>query len=209
MAKLSKIDLEAAYYHFELDEDSRSITTFVARSGVYRFRRLMFGIKSAPELFQREMENLFRGIKGVIVYMDDILIFGTTKEEHDSTLKLVLQILKKMNMRINEQKSVFSATEVVFLGHRVGSEGIRPTEDRIKALRELQAPSSVTELRSLLGLINFVGRFVRNLSSLTFHMRDLLHKDCAFKWTNTHDKELESVKSILGIYFLVLFFLHK
>lgn len=160
----------------------------------------MFGIKSAPELFQREMENLFRGIKGVIVYMDDLLVHGTTEEEHDSTLKLVLQILSDMNMRINEHKSVYSTTEVVFLGHCVSNEGIRPTNERVKAILELQAPSSVTELRSLLGLINFVGRFVRNLSSLTFHMRELLHKDSCFKWTSAHDKELKNVKSILGRY---------
>lgn len=89
VSKLSKIDLEAAYYHFELDCESRNITTFVARSGVYRFRRLMFGIKSAPELFQREMENLFRGIKGLIVYMDDVLIYAETDEEHDEILKQV------------------------------------------------------------------------------------------------------------------------
>ncbi|XP_062538653.1 uncharacterized protein K02A2.6-like [Armigeres subalbatus] len=87
VTKLSKIDLEAAYYHFELDEDSRDITTFIARSGVYRFRRLMFGIKSAPELFQREMENLFRGIEGVIVYMDDVLIHGATDEEKKNIVK--------------------------------------------------------------------------------------------------------------------------
>lgn len=89
VSRLSKIDLEAAYYHFELDRQSRNITTFVARSGVYRFCRLMFGIKSAPELFQREMENLFRGIKGLIVYMDDLLIYAETDEEHDEILKQV------------------------------------------------------------------------------------------------------------------------
>lgn len=83
VAKLSKIDLESAYYHLELEPDSRKITTFASRSGVYRFCRLMFGIKSAPELFQREMENLFRGIEGLVVFMDDLLVHGSTDEEHD------------------------------------------------------------------------------------------------------------------------------
>ncbi|XP_062558257.1 uncharacterized protein K02A2.6-like [Armigeres subalbatus] len=193
VTKLSKIDLEAAYYHFELDEDSRDITTFVARSGVYRFRRLMFGIKSAPELFQREMENLFRGIEGVIVYMDDVLIHGATDEEHDEALKRVLQILKDRNMKINDQKSIYSVTEVEFLGHCVSKDGIRPTDERIKAILSLQAPSSVTELRSLLGLVNFVGRFVPNLSGLTHHMRQLLIKDCFFQWMEVHDKELDMI----------------
>lgn len=158
----------------------------------------MFGIKSAPELFQREMENLFRGIDGVIVYMDDVLIHGATEKEHDTTLQRVLEILKDRNMRINEQKSVYSATEVEFLGYCVADKGIRPTEERVKAILGLQAPSSVTELRSLLGLINFVGRFVPNLSALTFNMRQLLIKDSSFQWNEAHDAELEKIKSILG-----------
>lgn len=181
-----------------MDESSRVITTFVARSGVYRFRRLMFGIKSAPELFQREMENLFRGMKGVIVYMDDVLVHGATAEDHDATLARVLQILRDRNMRINEQKSVFSVTEVEFLGYCVADKGIRPTDDRVKAILGLQAPTSVSELRSLLGLINFVGRFVPNLSALTFHMRQLLTKDSPFEWNKVHEEELGKIKSILG-----------
>ncbi|XP_058816871.1 uncharacterized protein K02A2.6-like [Topomyia yanbarensis] len=180
VSKLSKIDLETAYYHFELDRESRNVTTFVARSGVYRFCRLMFGIKSAPELFQREMENLFRGINGLIVYMDDLLIYGATDEEHDQTLKEVLDRLQQMNMKVNEQKSQFGVREVIFLGHHVSTEVIRPTDEKIRAILDLQPPSSMTELRSLLGLINFVGKFVPNLASITRHMRSLLLKESSF-----------------------------
>lgn len=107
--------------------------TFAARSGVYRFCRLLFGIKSAPERFQMEMENLFRGIKGLIVYMDDLLIYGPTEEEHDRTLEEVLRRLKDMNMKINETKSIFGVNEVVFLGHRVSTDGIRPTNEKMRS----------------------------------------------------------------------------
>lgn len=195
---MSKIDLEAAYYHLELEPASRNITTFVARSGVYRFCRLMFGIKSAPELFQREMENLFRGIKGLIVYMDDVLVHGQTIEEHDQSLREVLERIDKMNMRINHQKSVFGVSSVTFLGHVVSIDGIRPTDDKIKAIQELQRPSSVSELRSLLGLINFVGKFIPNLSTMTIHMRALLNKESKFAWTVAHTKELDALKGLLG-----------
>lgn len=198
MAKLSKIDLEAAYYHFELDPNSREITTFVSRSGVYRFCRLMFGIKSAPELFQREMENLFRGIKGLIVYMDDLLIHGATVEEHDLILEQVLDRLNNMNMKINEKKSVFGVQQVTFLGHHVSTEGIRPTDDKIRAILDLQPPNSVSELRSLLGLINFVGKFIPNLSAMTYHMRSLLTKQCPFTWKEDHTNELALIKQTLG-----------
>lgn len=198
VSKLSKIDLEAAYYHFELERNSRNITTFVARSGVYRFCRLMFGIKSAPELFQREMENLFRGIKGIIVYMDDLLVHGATDEEHDQTLKEVLDRIHKRNIKINEQKSEFGLREVVFLGHHVSTKGIRPTDDKIRAILDLQPPSSTSELRSLLGLINFVGKFIPNLAAMTRHMRSLLVKQIPFCWKTEHSIELEAIKAVLG-----------
>lgn len=195
---MSKIDLEAAYYHFELHPESRTITTFVARSGVYRFRRLMFGIKSAPELFQREMENLFRGIKGLIVYMDDLLIHGETVEAHDQALTEVMKRIEAMNMRVNAQKSVLGVKEVTFLGYHISEDGIRPTDDKIAAVRDLQPPTSVSDLRSLLGLINFLGRFIPNLADLTYHMRQLLIKGCRYEWHDKHNMELNKLKQLLG-----------
>ncbi|XP_058463779.1 uncharacterized protein K02A2.6-like [Malaya genurostris] len=198
VAKMSKIDLESAYYHFELHPDSRAITTFVARSGVYRFCRLMFGIKSAPELFQREMENVFRGVKGLVVYMDDLLVHGETEEAHDTTLREVMTRIETMNMKVNTQKSIIGTNNLDFLGYHISENGIHITDAKLEAIRNLQPPVTVSDLRSLLGLINFLGRFVPNLSDLTFHMRQLLVKDCRFVWTDNHDKELAIVKQILN-----------
>lgn len=151
---MSKIDLEAAYYHFELHPESRDITTFVARSGVYRFRRLMFGIKSAPELFQREMESVFRGIEGLIVYMDDLLLHGETEEAHDRTLEEVMKRIAEMKLKINEQKSVFGVSELSFLGYHISEDGIRPTGDKIQAIQNLQPPKSKISL----GIDQFPGQ---------------------------------------------------
>lgn len=198
VTKLSKIDLESAYYHFELDQKSRDITTFVSRSGTYRFCRLMFGIKSAPELFQRAMEILFRGIEGLIVFMDDFLIHGSTDEEHDLRLAQVMNRIDELNMRINESKSVFGVTETEFLGHTIGISGIRPTQEKVQAILSLRPPRNLTELKSLLGMITFVGKFIPNLSTLTYHMRGLLVKDEAFLWRDVHTMELENIKRMLG-----------
>lgn len=198
VAKLSKIDLESAYYHFELEPQSRDITTFVSRSGAYRFRRLMFGIKSAPELFQRAMENLFRGIDGLIIFMDDFLVHGSSKEEHDFKLKQVMNRIEELNLKINKSKSVFGVTEVSFLGHVVSTKGIKPTHDKVQAILDLQPPKSLTELKSLLGMINFVGKFIPNLATLTYHMRGLLGKNTIFSWKETHSDELNEIKRVLG-----------
>ncbi|XP_055523237.1 uncharacterized protein K02A2.6-like [Wyeomyia smithii] len=198
VAKLSKVDLESAYYHLELEPDSRKITTFACRSGVYRFRRLMFGIKSAPELFQREMENLFRGIDGLIVFLDDALIQGSTEKEHDERLDEFMKRAEANNLKINKAKSVFGVKEAIFLGHVVSVHGIRPTHDKIQAILDLQPPSCMTELKSLIGTINFVGKFIPNLASMTACMGELLIKDTPFVWRDKHDQELIEIKATLG-----------
>ncbi|XP_055542899.1 uncharacterized protein K02A2.6-like [Wyeomyia smithii] len=198
VAKLSKVDLESAYYHLELEPDSRKITTFACRSGVYRFRRLMFGIKSAPELFQREMENLFRGIDGLIVFLHDALIHGSTEKEHDERLDEFMKRAEANNLKINKAKSVFGVKEAIFLGHVVSVHGIRPTNDKIQAILDLQPPSFMTELKSLMGTINFVGKFIPNLASMTACMGELLIKDTPFLWRDKHDQEHIEIKATLG-----------
>lgn len=110
----------------------------------------------------------------------------------------VLERIEQMNMKINEQKSQFGVKEVIFLGHHVSTEGIKPTDEKIRAILNLQPPSSTTELRSLLGLINFVGKFVPNLATMTRHMRSLLLKQNTFVWGEEHSRELEAIKTVLG-----------
>lgn len=114
----------------------------------------MLGIKSAPELFQRAMENLFRGIEGLVVFMDDFFIHGETDEEHDKLLEEVLKRLKTLYLKINDKKSLIGVTEEIFLGHIISTSGIRPTEDKIQAILNLRPPKNVTELKFLMGVIN-------------------------------------------------------
>lgn len=158
VAKVSKLDLSQAYFHFELDEQSRDITTFTSQSGIYRFKRLMFGLKSAPEVFQRSMDVLFRGIDYIIIYMDDILVYGRTEKEHDETLEQVLKKIDELKMEINVEKSVLNATEVTFLGFVVSKDGIRTTNERIQAIMDLKAPKNVSELRSLIGMYSIINK---------------------------------------------------
>lgn len=195
---LSTLDLESAFYHLELETESRDITTFVSRSGLYRFTRLVFGIKSAPELFQKTIANLIGGIKGVIIYLDDILIFADSVEEHDRILALVMERLKTFNLKVNEKKSVLRASSVEFLGFKVSKKGVSLTETKIKAFLDMRAPQTTSELRSLLGTAQFFGKFIENLSMRTHHMRQLLHKGTAFCWKPCHQKELDDLKTLVG-----------
>jgi len=106
----SRLDLKDAYHQLELHEQSREITTFITPLGLFRYKRLMFGVNSAPEIFQRRLEQLLSGSSNVLDYIDDIIVFGKTEDEHDKALKRVRGILKENNALLNEKKCVYKAS---------------------------------------------------------------------------------------------------
>lgn len=119
----SKIDLEQAFYHLELKEGSRYITAFTTQSGNFQFTRLMFGIKSAPGIFAKTMHVGMEGLKNVLLFMDDIAVYGATREEHDECLKKVNERLAVLNLTVNLKKSVFGEEEIDFLGYHISNKG--------------------------------------------------------------------------------------
>ncbi|XP_058816749.1 uncharacterized protein K02A2.6-like [Topomyia yanbarensis] len=148
--KFSKLDIKDAYHQVELSEHSREITTFITKYGLFRYKRLMFGICSAPELFQKVMETVVAGLDGVLVYLDDLVVFGRSQKEHDNRLEALLK------------------------RHELSVNGIMPTESRVRAIQQFRPPTSGAELRSFLGLVTYVGRFIPNLASKTDSLRSLL-----------------------------------
>ncbi|XP_055585385.1 uncharacterized protein K02A2.6-like [Uranotaenia lowii] len=167
----SRLDITSAYHHVELHPDSRSITTFMTGKGLMRFKRLMFGINAAPEIFQRIMTEMLRGIEGVIIYIDDIVVFGRTREEHDARLEEVLRVLKDNNALLNKEKCVIGVQEMEILGFKVSTTGISPSEEKVSAIKNFRLPSSKEEVRSFLGLVNFVGQFIPDLSTRSEPLR--------------------------------------
>ncbi|XP_062538003.1 uncharacterized protein K02A2.6-like [Armigeres subalbatus] len=170
----SKLDMTSAYYHLELHPDSRNVTTFMTNRGLMRFKRLMFGINCAPEIFQRVMTEMFSGINGVVVYIDDVVVAGSTREEHDLRLQQVLAVLKSNNAKLNLEKCVFGVTELNILGFKVSALGICPSEEKVAAIRDFRMPETKEEVRSFLGLVNFVGHFIPHLSTRTEPLREFI-----------------------------------
>lgn len=170
----SRLDISSAFYHVELHPESRSITTFMTGRGLMCFKRLMFGINCAPEIFQRIMTNMLAGIEGVIVYIDDVIISGRTLEEHDSRLKKVLAVLKSNQAKLNDQKCVYGVRELEVFGFKVSEAGISPSAEKISAIKNFRVPQTKEEVRSFLGLINFVGHFIPNLSTRTESLRQFV-----------------------------------
>ncbi|XP_055584741.1 uncharacterized protein K02A2.6-like [Uranotaenia lowii] len=191
----SKIDLNKAFHQVELGEESRPITTFASHNGYFRYKRLTFGMNCAAEVFQNIIERVLAGIPVVKVFIDDILVFGRSRSEHDSTLKIVFDRLREHGFTINERKCEIRKKGVMFMGHKLSGDGISPSEEKVDAIRRCRNPQSAEELRSFLGLINYLGKFIPNLSTLTAPLRELLHKDTRFKWESKHTDAFEAIKN--------------
>lgn len=192
----SKLDLKEAYHHFELDDKSRELTTFMTRDGLKRYTRLMFGVNCAPAIFQKFMDQKFAGIAGVKCFMDDILVFGTTQEQHDIALNITQQKLDSCNFKRNDKKCEFSKNSLEFLGHTISSVGIKAAAEKTDALRSFRRPETLAELQSFLGLLNYVSKFVKDCSTATDKLRQMI-KQQKIEWTTERVAAFENIKTSL------------
>ena len=149
----SKLDLAHAYQQLQLDEESKKLVTINTHKGWFRYNRLPFGVSAAPAIFQRTIEGILQGIPKVCVYLDDILVTGRTEDEHLKNLDKVLNRLEEAGMRLKRSKCAFLLPAVEYLGHHISADGLRPTQEKIRAIKEAPAPQDVTQLRAFLGLI--------------------------------------------------------
>ena len=153
----SKIDLTHAYQQLEMNEASKQYLTINTHKGLYRYQRMPYGGTSAPSIFQSVMDKLLNGIPGVQYYLDDILLCSKSVNEHIELLDKVLTRLVRAGVRVNKQKCLFSQSSGVYLGHHIDEYGIHPTVEKVRAIKEAPKPTSVKELRSYLGLVNYYG----------------------------------------------------
>lgn len=178
----SKVDLQNAFLQIPLDEASKEVTTIHTNWGLYQYNFLPFGLTVAPGLFQQTMDSMIKGLPGVRSYQDDLLVSGTTKEEHDGRLLKLLQILQRRNVRINAEKSLIGVRHLKYLGYVIDGQGIHADKDRIRALMEAPRPASAQELQSLLGFAQYYAKFVPGFAQIARPLFSLLaEKD--FRWT--------------------------
>ena len=178
----SKLDLSHAYLQVLLDEESRNLVTVNTHKGLFRFNRLPFGVASAPAIFQRIMEGVLKGIPGVCIYLDDILITGQTEEQHLANLEQVFQQLE---------------AAVTYLGHQIDKNGLHPTEEKTKAILEAPTPKNTTELRAFLGLINYYRKSLPNLSMVLIPLYKLLKNNTSWKRSTEQAKAFQDAKNLL------------
>ena len=164
----TSLDLVRGYYQLPLSEDSKELTAFSTAYGHWQFRRLSFGLKNAPAVFQREMQRILQEFPKakVIVYIDDILILGSSFEEHLALVHRVLTVLHEQGLKIKLSKCSWVQAEVKYLGHLVGRTGMRKLPEYIQKIDGFPKPATVKELRSFLGFVNFQRKFVPHCSTI-------------------------------------------
>lgn len=194
----TKLDANSGFWQIPLAPASSLLTTFITPFGRYCFHRLPFGISSAPEHFQRRMSEALSGMTGTVCMMDDILVHGRTREEHDDRLREVLQRLSDLGMTLNSEKCLFAQSSVKFLGHVIDSQGIRPDPNKVSAIEHFSRPTNVSDVRRFLGMVNQLSKFSPNLADMTQPMRELLVKENAWAWGDAQEKAFGSVKRALA-----------
>lgn len=193
----SCLDAASGFYQIPLHENSQELTTFVTPFGRFCFKRLPFGISSAPEIFMRKMTELLEGLEGVFCYMDDVLVFGKDSKEHDSRLEEVLNKMKKAGLKLNQQKCKFRQDQIAFLGHVFDAKGVRPDPQKITAINDMPAPTSIDQLRQFLGIVHYLGSYLPNLHSATEPLNELLRKDRVWTWEEPQEDAFKKIKKLV------------
>ena len=176
----SKLDATSGFWQIPLDESTAKLTTFITPFGRFFYKRLPFGISSAPEIFQRTMEDILKDHKNVVCYFDDILIYSRDKTEHERHLNALLKTLADVGL--NKEKCQLRKEDIEFMGFRINKEGLNPDVSKVESIQKLADPKNTNELMRVLGMINFLSRFVPNLSTVLHPLTQLLEKDTALIW---------------------------
>lgn len=195
----SKIDLRSGYYQVRIAAQDVEKTAFRTRYGHYEFLVMPFGLTNAPATFMALTNDVFREYldRFVIVYLDDILVYSPDEATHAQHLRLVLQRLRDNKLYAKASKCEFYKASVEFLGHVVDADGMRPDPKKVAAVQEWPRPTTVSELRSFLGLASYYRRFVEGFSRLTAPLTELLRKNTPYVWGPRQEDAFVATKSAL------------
>ncbi|GBG84623.1 hypothetical protein CBR_g38905 [Chara braunii] len=198
----SKIDLKSGYHQIAIRPEDQHKTAFETKYGLYEFVVMPFGLCNAPGTFQHAMNRIFHDYldKFVIVYLDDILIFSKTVEEHVAHLDKVLSLLRQHKFKINDEKCEFGCTGVFYLGHEISAEGLKPDDAKVASIRDWPRPQSGTEMRSFLGMTDYYRTFVKNYSIVAAPLTDLTRLDTPWEWTDECEAAFKHLKHVLMHY---------
>ena len=193
----SVLDAKSSFWQIPLDKESRKLTCFATPFGRYIYNVLPYGVKVGSEVYQQTIEQLFDSEPCEII-IDDILVWGTNDDDHDKKLKVVLERCREVNLKLNPKKCRFRVSRVQYVGNILSSTGVYPDPDKVKAIEKMPQPDDVKAVQRLLGMCQYLSKFIENYSVLTALLRELLHKDVDFKWESHHTKAFKEIKKALA-----------
>ena len=195
----STLDLKSGYHQVPVAAADRPKTAFSTGSGAWQWTVMPFGLCNAPATFERLMESVLAGMhwRTLLVYLDDIIVFGKTFEEELQRLAEVFRRMRRANLKLSPKKCLLFRSEVPFLGHIVSRDGVRTDTAKTAAVAEWPVPANVTELRSFLGFCTYYRRFVRDFSKLAAPLYALTKTGVAFQWTRACHTAFENLKAVL------------
>ena len=195
----SKIDLRSGNHQLKVKAEDIPKTAFRTRYGHYEFLVMPFGLTNAPAAFMDLMNRVFKPFldQFVVVFIDDILVYSKSKEQHEEHLRIVLQILREKKLFAKLKKCEFWLESVSFLGHVIFRDGVSVDPKKVEAVVEWNRPTSVTEIRSFLGLAGYYRRFVKGFSRISMPLTRLTQKGVKFEWSDDCEKSFQDLKSRL------------
>lgn len=196
----SSLDLSNGYHQVVLKESDKIKTAFSTNLGHYEFNRMPFGLKNAPATFQRIMNNILTGLNSLqsFVYLDDVVVYGHDLKDHNKKLINILERFRQFNLKLNPAKCRFLRKEIVFLGHLVTENGVKPNPQLIEAIQKFPIPSTIKQVKSFLGLAGYYRRFIKDFSKITKPLVNLTKKNIPFVWCPFCDEAFNLLRSLLS-----------
>ena len=194
------IDLKDGFFQISVNPEDRSKTAFYTGSRLLQFKKMPQGFKNSPAVFQRSMDYVMKGLigKGCIVYIDDILVYGKTRDEHDANLKQVLKRLETYGLNENKDKRVERVEEITFLGFRLSYNTTKPLTSRTQGIKEYREPKTRKELQRFIGLINYDRGFIKGITNYLKPLYKLLEKETSFTWGENERKVFNEIKDLFS-----------
>ena len=196
----STFDLKSGNWQVPITESDKAKTAFRTSSGqLYEFNQVPFGLCNAPATFSRLMDRVLAGLHWwtCLFYLDDIIVFSSTWEEHLAQLRQVFEQLRHANLKLGAEKCTFAAKEVSYLGHQVTEEGLLPDSSLLATIREIPPSKTATEVHSFLGLAGYYRRYVKNFAMIAGPLHALTRKDAVFHWSAECQAAFDKLKTLL------------
>ena len=193
----STLDLRAGYHHIGLTTDSIPKTAFTSPFGKYEYIKVPFGLAQAPAYFQELMTGVLKDLPFAMAYLDDIIIYSSTPEEHLEHIRTVFEKLRDAKLSMKLSKCHFFAKEIQYLGHILGKEGIKPVPAKTEAIKVMHPPVNPKQVHAFLGLVGYYRKFIRNFAKIAKPLTMLTHMDIKFEWKDIHQDAFMKLKEAI------------